>query len=69
MPTSARAILHYTYQKGPNILKGSVILRGHRNYVALNKQLLPLQDSNVLNKTDPEIRIAFPGFFVIKNAR
>ena len=24
MPTSARAILHHTDQKGPNILKGSV---------------------------------------------
>ena len=26
MPTSARAILHHTDQKGPNILKGSVYL-------------------------------------------
>ena len=26
MPTSARAILHHTDQKGPNILKGSVVV-------------------------------------------
>ena len=30
MPTYARAILHYTDQKGPNILKGSVVANTRR---------------------------------------
>ena len=52
MPTSARAILHHTDQKGPNILTGSVslipIFQGKRNWTHLKVYMLCGQKKAVI---------------------